>query len=154
MNLVRAGQQFIGQSLWDSEWRLLRHQQLVAESLGDSEGIVIIVVIIDGSGFPKQGQESVGVARQYCGCLGKIANCQEGVFAVYVTPQGYTFLDRRLYLHGDWFEDDHRERWKKCGIPDDIQFHTEPELALDLVQGLAQRGVVPFRWVAFDEHFG
>ena len=150
VNLVRAGQQFIGHSPWDSELLVLRHQQLVAESLGDPEGIVVI----DGSGFPKQGQASVGVARQYCGCLGKIANCQEGVFEVYVTPQGYTFLDRRLYLHGEWFEDDHRDRWKKCGIPDDIPFRTEPELALDMVQALTHRGVVPFRWVAFDEHFG
>jgi len=150
VNLVRAGQQFIGQSPWKSERLVLRHQQLVAESLGDPDGIVIV----DGSGFPKQGDDSVGVARQYCGCLGKIANCQEGVFAVYVTRHGYTFLDGRLYLHDEWFKDDHRERWKTCSIPNDMGFHTEPELAFDMVQGLAQRGVVPFRWVTFDEHFG
>jgi SRSO17 transposase len=84
--------------------------------------------------------------------LGKIANCQEGVFVVYAGPHGYTFLDTRLYLPEEWFDDDHRERWKKCGIPDDIRFHTEPELALDMVQGLVKRGLIPFQWVTCDEH--
>jgi SRSO17 transposase len=123
---------------------------LVAESLGDPQG----VVIVDGSGFPKQGQDSAGVAHQYCGNVGKIANCQEGVFAIYVSPHGYTFLEGRLYLPQDWFNEAHRQRWKKCGIPDDITFQTEPELGLDMVRGLAHRGVVPFQWVMCDEHFG
>ena len=149
-NAVRAVQQYIGQGQWEAQALVLRHQQLVAESLGDPQG----VVIIDGSGFPKQGQDSAGVDRQYCGNVGKITNCQEGVFAVYVSPQGYTFLDGRLYLPRDWFDEAHRERWKKCGIPDDIRFQTEPELGLDIVRGLAQRGVVPFQWVTCDEHFG
>ena len=104
--------------------------------------------------FPKQGDDSVGVARQYCGHLGKIANCQEGVFLAYASALGYAFLDCRLYLPIEWFDEDHRGRWKKCGIPKDIAFQTEPELATQMVRGLVARGVIPFRWVAFDAHFG
>jgi SRSO17 transposase len=149
-NAVRALDQFMGAGRWDARGVVQRHQELVAESLGHPAG----VVIVDGSGFPKQGQHSAGVARQYCGPLGKVANCQEGVFAVYASPLGYTFLDGRLYVHASWFEDEASERWQACGIPEEITFHTEPELALEMVQGLVTRGVVPFRWVTADEHFG
>ena len=149
-NAVRAAQQFIGQGEWEAATLIRRYQEVVAEWLGDSRG----VVIMDGSGFPKQGQDSVGVAHQYCGALGKLANCQEGVFAVYVSPSGYAFLDARLYVHGDWFDEAQRERWKKCGIPAELSFRTEPALALDIVRELVERGHVPFKWVTFDEHFG
>jgi SRSO17 transposase len=149
-NLVRAGQQFIGQGEWAASKLIVRYQEVVAEWLGDPHG----VVIMDGSGFPKQGPASVGVAHQYCGVLGKLANCQEGVFAVYVSPSGYAFLDKRLYLPGEWFDEAHRERWQKCGIPRETHFQTEPALALDIVRELVARGTVPFKWVTFDEHFG
>lgn len=149
-NRVRAVQQFIGQGRWDTEKYMIQHQALVAEELGDPNGIVIV----DGSGFPKQGQDSVGVARQYCGILGKVANCQEGVFAVYVSPMGRAFLDVRLYLPEEWFDAAHRGQWEKCGIPDEVVFHTEPELALDMVKGLVKRNALPFQWVAADAHFG
>jgi SRSO17 transposase len=81
---VRAGQQFLGEGTWEDGPILARHQRLVAESLGEPEG----VVIFDGSGFPKQGTHSVGVAPQYCGALGKIANCQQGVVAAYASRKG------------------------------------------------------------------
>lgn len=147
---VRALQQFIGQGTWPAQALILEQQGRIAEWLGDPQGIVIV----DGSGFPKQGDDSVGVARQYCGHLGKVANCQEGVFLVYASPRGYAFLDCRLYLHADWFAPDHQARWQKCGIPKDISFQTEPELATAMLQGLVRRAVLPFRWVACDEHFG
>ncbi len=147
---VRAVQQFIGQGAWDASALIRRYQSLVAEWLGNPQG----VVIIDGSGFPKQGQDSVGVAPQYCGAVGKVANCQEGVFAVYVSPSGYTFLDERLYMPRDWFDEAHRYRWEKCGVPEDLPFQTEPELGLDMLRELVDRGVIPFQWVTCDEHFG
>jgi len=149
-DVVRAVQQFIGQGQWAAEDLLHCLQAQVAETLGDSQG----VLIVDGSGFPKQGDHSAGVARQYCGALGKIANCQEGAFAVYVSPHGYTFVDARLYLHADWFDTAHRRRWQACGIPKDTPFHTEPELALEMIQDLVERAVLPFQWVTCDEHFG
>jgi SRSO17 transposase len=147
---VRAVEHFISQGQWKTPALIRRYQEVVAEWLGDPHG----VVIIDGSGFPKQGHDSVGVAHQYCGALGKLANCQEGVFAVYASPSGAAFLDMRLYVPEDWFAAAYRERWKKCGLPTDLSFRTEPELALDMLRELVTRARVPFQWVAFDEHFG
>jgi SRSO17 transposase len=150
LNAIRALQQFISQSTWLATKLILRQQELVADWLGDLQGIVIV----DGSGFPKQGQDSVGVARQYCGAVGKVTNSQEGVFLVYVSRHGNAFLDARLYLHESWFADDARKRWQTCGIPSGIAFQTEPNLALEMLRHLAARHVVPFRWVVADAHFG
>lgn len=149
-NAIRALQQFISQGTWLFEKLILCQQQLVADWLGDLQG----VVIVDGSGFPKQGQDSVGVARQYCGAVGKITNSQEGVFLVYVSQHGNAFLDARLYLHESWFADDARKRWRRCGIPDALSFQTEPNLALEMLRRLVARHVVPFRWIVADAHFG
>jgi SRSO17 transposase len=111
-------------------------------------------VIFDGSGFPKQGTHSVGVARQYCGAVGKIANCQHGVFAAYVSRKGYTFLDRRLYLPETWFDTAHAPLRQRYGVPSDLTFQTEPQLALAMLDGLVARAEVPFAWVVADEHYG
>jgi SRSO17 transposase len=147
---VRAGQQFLGEGAWEDAPILVRHQRLVAESLGEPDG----VVIFDGSGFPKQGTHSVGVAPQYCGALGKIANCQQGVFAAYVSRQGYTFLDRRLYMPEEWFDAAHAALRQRYGVPADLGFQTEPQLALEMLRGLVERAVVPFCWVVADAHYG
>jgi SRSO17 transposase len=147
---VRAGQQFLGEGAWEEGPILARHQRLVAESLGEPDG----VVIFDGSGFPKQGTHSVGVARQYCGALGKIANCQQGVFAAYAGRKGYTFLDRRLYIPEEWFDAAHAPLRQRYGVPADLGFQTEPQLALEMLHGLVERAAVPFRWVVADEHYG
>lgn len=147
---VRAGQQFLGEGAWADGPILARHQQLVAESLGEPDG----VVIFDGSGFPKQGTHSVGVAPQYCGALGKIANCQQGVFTAYVSRKGYTFVDRRLYLPEEWFDAAHASLRQRYGVPPTLQFQTEPQLALEMLHELVERAVVPFAWVVADEHYG
>ena len=123
---VRAVQSFLSEGAWDDAALLRRHQQLVGQGLGEREGIVIV----DGSGFPKQGKFSVGVARQYCGNQGKIANCQQGVFAAYHSSQGTTFLDCRLYMPLHWFDDEHAPLRARCGVPPDLSFPTEPQLAL------------------------
>ena len=149
-NAIRGLQQFIGQSDWDPQPMLESMQRLVAQWWGEPEG----VVIVDGSGFPKQGHHSAGVGRQYCGRLGKVANCQQGVFSAYASRRGYAFLDERLYVLAEWFEPGSRTRRRDCGIPDQLTFQTEPQLALEMVSGLAQRGVLPFRWVACDEGYG
>lgn len=147
---IQALQQFIGQGQWQDEKLLSKHRQLVGETLGEEEG----VYIVDGSEFPKKGEHSVGVARQWCGVLGKVENCQAGVFGAYASGKGYTLVDRRLYLPNEWFEAEHRARWEKCGIPNDTPFKTKPELALDMLQVAVTDSHLPFRWVTCDEAFG
>jgi SRSO17 transposase len=147
---VQAMQQFIGQGQWQDEPLLHKHWHLVDDTLGEADG----VCIVDSSDFPKQGEHSVGVARQWCGRLGKVDNCQAGVFTAYASRKGYTLLDRRLYLPEEWFDAAHRARWRKCGIPDQTPFQTKPTLALEMVQALVQEGGLRFRWVTCDEAFG
>ena len=149
-NAVRALQDFIGAGQWAAQDLIRRHQAVVAQMLGHPRG----VVIVDGSGFPKQGEHSAGVAWHYCGLLGKVANCQEGVFVVYNSPLGYAFLNGRLYLPEDWFDREHQARWQACGIPAETMFRTEPELALNMVRDLVERDGWPFQWITCDEHFG
>lgn len=149
-NAIRGLQQFIGHGSWDTAPFIEHLQGRVATWLGEPDG----VAIIDGSGFPKEGEQSVGVAWQYCGHLGKLANCQQGVFLVYASRRGYAFLDERLYLPEAWFGEDYQERWHGCGIPERIVFRTEPQLGLDMISGLIERAVVPFRWVTIDESYG
>src|SRR5271157_4801534 len=150
LNAIRRMQQFIGQGEWDAGPLMIHAQSLVSSWLGEDDG----VVIVDGSGFPKEGKNSVGVAHQYCGHLGKIANCQEGVFLAYASRRGYAFLDERLYLPQEWFATDHCKLRKACRLPESIHFQTEGELALDMLRELNERAIVPFAWVAYDESYG
>jgi SRSO17 transposase len=141
---VRCLQHFIGTGRWQDEPILREHQKHVTETLGE-EGAVLVV---DGKGFPKQGEHSVGVKRQWCGRLGKTANCQVGEFLGYVSSQGHTLIDRRLYLPEDWARDPVRRR--KCHVPEDVEFRTGWELALEMIEG-AQ---VPYEWITGDERYG
>jgi SRSO17 transposase len=147
---VQAMQQFIGQGRWKDETLLQKHRQLVDETLGEDDG----VYIVDESGFPKKGEHSAGVGRQWCGVLGKVENCQVGVFGAYASRQGYTLVDHCLFLLEEWFDADHRERWEKCGIPDETTFKTKPELALEMLQAVVAQGCLRFRWVTCDELYG
>ena len=148
---VQAMQQFIGVGAWDDAAVLRRHQALVAETLGDPETGVLIV---DGCDFPKQGTHSVGVARQWRGALGKVANCQASVLAGYASDRGYTLVDRRLFLPEEWFTEAYRERRIRCGVPPDTVYQTRTALAWAMIDHLHRQGTLPFRWVTGDEHFG
>jgi SRSO17 transposase len=147
---VRDLQHFIGQSAWATAPVIARHQQLVADTLGDPDG----VVLIDESGVVKQGHDSVGVAPQYCGAVGKVANCQVGVYLGYVSPKGYTLVTSRLYLPESWFAADHADKRAQCGIPDEVTFQTKPALALTLLRDTVQHDSLPFQWVAVDALYG
>jgi len=125
---VRALQQFISDGAWDDTAILAAHQRLVEETLGEDDGVLIIV----GSAVPKHGSHSGGVARQWCGASGKTDNCQAGVYLGYASRRGYTRLDRRLYLPATWFAADQQDRWQACAIPAAVRFHTKPELAAEL----------------------
>jgi SRSO17 transposase len=148
---VQAMQQFISQGAWDADRLLEHHQHLVAQTLGDEASGVLI---LDGCDFPKQGKHSVGVARQWCGALGKVANCQASVVAAYASERGYTLVDRRLFVPQAWFDEDYRQLRTECGVPKDLTFQSHTEVAWAIVQSLRARHVLPFAWVLCDEGFG
>jgi SRSO17 transposase len=132
---------------WDAEAVRDDLRRWVVAELGDPCG----VLVVDETGFPKQGRDSAGVARQYSGTLGKIANCQVGVFLGYATCRGHVGLDRALFIPREWFAD--RDRCRRAGIPDDRDHRTKPSLALELIER-ALAGGVPAAWVTADELYG
>lgn len=125
---------------------LRQYHTLVNEDMGDPEGILIF----DESGFAKKGDDSVGVARQYCGSTGKVDNCQIAVFAAYASRYGYALLDKHLYVPQKWFEDTHQSRREKCKVPEDLAFKTKPQLAAEMYRGLHAEGILPFKYVVAD----
>jgi SRSO17 transposase len=139
-------QNFVGTGAWDDEAVMAELRQHVAQVRGQEEG----VAVVDGSGFAKKGTQSCGVARQWCGRLGKVDNCQVGVFLAYVTERGVAPLDRRLYLPRAWAED--TKQRKKCHVPKELTFQESWRLALTLLD--RSRRDVSFAWVAGDDEFG
>jgi SRSO17 transposase len=119
----------------------------VVAELGDPAGILVI----DETGFPKQGRHSVGVARQDCPTLGKVANCQIGVFLGYASPKGHAGIDRALFVPAEWFAD--RARCRQAGLPAGVSHRTKPQLARELLERALDHGV-PAGWVVADEVYG
>ncbi len=145
--VVRTLQKFIAQGCWDDRAVLGELRGQVVEVLGDEEGIINV----DETGFPKKGTKSVGVKRQYAGILGRVDNCQIGVFLNYVSPAGHVLLDRRLFLPEDWAAD--LDRREEAGVPSGVVFRSKPELALEMVADAVAAGA-PFRWVGGDSLYG
>jgi len=143
---VRMTQIFLGQSAWHDEPLRDELVSWVDEEIAAENG----VLIVDESGFPKCGDQSVGVARQYCGATGKIDNCQMGVFLAYASDKGHTLMDERLYLTEEWAADEKRRQ--EAGVPEDVVFRTKPELALELIRQVGPK--VRHGWVTFDEGYG
>ena len=147
---VRNLQRFLSDCKWDEPWMQKRHWELSAQTLSDPLG----VLSVDASDMAKKGSASVGVAPQYCGSLGKTANCQSGVFLCYSSPKGHTLLDCQLYLPKRWFEPAYQERRRLCHIPEDIDFQTKPELALGILQPLLATQQFAGNWITCDCSFG
>ena len=147
---VRAMQRFVSDAPWDDEKLILKYRKLFVDDLGHADG----VVIFDESGFVKKGDDSIGVGKQYCGTIGKVENCQVGVFAAYASPYGYGLIDKRLYIPQNWFDDEREERRKKCKLPDSVAFQTKPQLAVDMLQHVYDEKIVPFRYVLGDSVYG
>ena len=146
---ARAMQRFLTAAPWDEDAVMGRLQEYLAPRLGHSEA----VWVLDGSDFPKQGRKSAGVARQYCGRLGKVANCQAGMFLAYVSPLGRALVDQGLYLPESWTSDD--ARCAAAGVPEDKRrYRSKTELALELLQRALARGHLKAGWVAGDDAFG
>ena len=145
----RVLRRFLTEALWDDDAVIGRLQEYLGPRLADPLG----VWVLDGSDFPKQGVKSVGVARQYCGTLGKIANCQAGVFLAHVGPRGRALVDKRLYLPQEWTGD--VDRCAAAGVPRDRrEYRSKAELALEIVKRAQARGHLTAQWVAGDSAFG
>ena len=139
-------QMFVGQGAWDDDAVMAELRRRRCRSTGRSHG----VIVLDPSSFPKKGADSCGVGRQWCGRLGKVENCQLGVFLAYVSPRGHAPLDRRLYLPQDWADDPARR--EACHVPDAVVFRKSWEIAAEL---LARSGAeVPHGWVVGDDELG
>src|SRR5262249_28265200 len=139
-------QQFIGQSPWDHRPMIAELVRQVGQQLGSPEG----VLVFDPSAFPKKGTASVGVQRQWCGGLGKVDNCQVGVYLAYVGFQEHALVDFRLYLPREWARD--RRRCNTAGVPREVRFQTRHALALDMLQ--EHGATLPHRWIAGDDEMG
>ena len=142
----RPLQLFVGAGGWDDRAVLDELRRHVAEELADPDG----VFVLDPSGFAKKGDDSCGVARQWCGRLGKVENCQAGVFLAYAARRGKALLDARLYLTEDWVADPKRRA--KTHVPADVTFREKWRIGLELLD--RARADLPGGWVAGDDEFG
>ena len=147
---VRAMQRFISDAPLDDDKILSKYRSLINDDLGSPDG----ALIFDESGFVKKGDESIGVARQYCGTIGKVDNCQVGVFAAYVSEQGYALVDKRLFVPEQWFSGEYSVRREKCKLPESATFRTKPELAADMLKAIRSENVLPFKYVLGDSIYG
>ncbi len=137
----------LGRGHWDADSLRDIICDYASETLADPDA----VLVIDETGFLKQGKASCGVARQYTGSAGKITNCQIGVFAAYVSRHGHALIDRALYLPKAWTDDP--ERMAKAHVPPTVGFARKPALALSVIER-AMAADVPFSWVAADSVYG
>jgi SRSO17 transposase len=139
-------QRFVGEVPWDHTPLIDELSRQVSQAIGRADA----VLVFDPSAFAKKGTASVGIQRQWCGRLGKLENCQVGVFLGYVSDAGHALVDFRLYLPKEWASD--RKRRKRCGVPKAVKYQTRHELALDMLQ--RRGGMLPHRWIAGDEEMG
>ena len=142
----QALQKFLGFVPWDHSPLLDTLARQVGHDLGEPDA----VVVFDPSAFAKKGTKSVGVARQWCGRLGKVENCQVGVYMAYVSRKEHALINAPLYLPKEWTND--RARCKAAGVPADVKLRTRHQLALEM---LNQSGAsLPHGWVAGDDEMG
>jgi SRSO17 transposase len=138
---------FIGQVNWNDDVILDDLADQVAQEIGRDDGILVI----DPTSFPKKGLMSVGVARQWCGRLGKVDNCQVATFVAYVARDNFALVDRRLYLPKEWTDDP--ARCRVAGVPEEhIVEKTRHEQALEMLQGRCKK--LPHKWIAGDDEMG
>ena len=140
-------QQFIYRGRYDADKLRDASREYIAEEIGDPEG----VLVVDDTGFIKQGKKSCGVKRQYSGTAGKIENCQIGVFLTYSSQKGHAPIDRRLYIPEEWMND--AERLKEANVPDTLTFKTKPQMGLEMIQEATKAGM-PYQWVTGDCAYG
>lgn len=140
-------QQFINRGRWSADELRDVLQKYVKEKFGNKSA----VLVVDETGFLKQGKMSAGVQRQYSGTAGRIENCQIGVFMNYAADDKFCCIDRGLYIPKQWTED--RERCRKAGIPNEYQFMTKTQMALEMIKRAYEKGI-SFEWVSGDSVYG
>jgi SRSO17 transposase len=140
-------QAILGRGRWEADALRDIVCDYALETLADPDA----VLVIDETGFLKQGKASCGVGRQYTGSAGKITNCQIGVFAAYASRHGHAFIDRALYLPKAWTDDP--ARLAAAHVPPEVGFATKPHLARCMIERAIAAGV-PFAWVAADSVYG
>lgn len=139
-------QRFIGHATWDDAPLRLELARQIGTELGEADG----VIVFDPSGFPKKGNASACVQRQWCGRLGKVDNCQVGIYMGYVSSQEHALVDMRLYMPAEWAKC--KSRRKQVGIPKELRYQTRHALCLEM---LAEKGhLLPHRWIAGDDEMG
>jgi SRSO17 transposase len=144
----RSLQRLLTDAPWETTPVLDALQGYLAGRLKAADG----VFVLDETGFPKKGTKSVGVARQYCGTLGKVGNCQLGVFLAYVSERGHALIDKRLYLPQAWIDD--KARCQAAGVPESVVYQSKAELALAMLRHTRQVGQLTGRWVTGDADYG
>src|SRR3954468_17222837 len=140
-------QRVLSHVLWDEDAGRVWCGEHAVGRLGAGDA----VLVVDETGFVKKGRHSAGVARQYCGTVGKVENCQVGVFLAYGSREGHALIDRRLYLPEAWAGDAERRRAAK--IPDGVPFLTKPAIAREMIARALDAGV-PCDWVLGDQVYG
>jgi len=147
---VRSLIDFMSINKWDDDGMHEEYRREVSGILAHDDGMITL----DETDFPKKGNNSVGVARQYCGRLGKVDNCQASVMAGYVGRDGYALIDYELCMHESWFDDEHAALRKKCRVPTSIKFRTKNEIATEMISKAAESGYFPAKYVGADCAFG
>ena len=147
---VRNVTNFMSRGKWDDAGALAEGQAELSKLLSHEEGMLTG----DNTSFPKKGNNSVGVARQYCGSTGKVDNCQTGVMLGYASVNGYGIADYELYMPDKWFDDDHADLREKCEVPSNIPFRTKNEILLKMIQDTVQSGLFPAKYIGVDSEFG
>lgn len=147
---VRSLQRFMKECRWDHPAMAAQHRVVLSVRIADPHGMLSV----DSSEFPKKGKESVGVARQYCGAVGKVENCQSGVFVGYASEKGYGLLAGRLYMPKIWFTPEYAQRRKDNWVPEDLTFQTKLQIASELIEEVTREGLFPGRWIGCDAAFG
>ena len=147
---VRNLTNFMSRSKWDEAEVHSEYKTELSELINHNEGMLTG----DNTSFPKKGNNSVGVARQYCGNTGKVDNCQTGVMVGYASPKGYGLVEHKLYVPEKWFNADHTELRKNCGIPSNIRFKTKNEMMLEMIDDTVESDLFQAKYIGVDSEFG
>jgi SRSO17 transposase len=147
---VRNLSNLLRKNILDFDGMQSEYQNQLGKTLSCRDGMLCG----DTCHFPKQGQCSVGVKRQYCGALGKIANCQCGVMVSYNSAKGRGVVSHNIYIPEDWFDDEHSELWEKCLIPEETVFRTQNDILLGMITDAVKSGFFDAKYIGVDSAFG